>query len=730
MATPSWYTPDPNAPAPAPVAANNGPPPAWYQPEAQPAAPAQSSDYGIGKNLLTGLARIPGVIASLPAVLAHTKHWADAQVENAATGGHETGADLDNANPVTRVLNKATNAVANAPFTLTGTTPYEPQTTGGKLGQAAVTGVGAGLLDPAADLSMLKSAPNFGKALVQLFKANAGNAAKTGAAAAAAEGAHEIAPDSGVLPVAAAMLTHSGAGLAADTARSGYRVVRPIVAPRAAAETAAANVLANAPHGPGVANPSSADIDKAVADTKATTDALGEGLDDYTAGGNIREDLQKRKDALLAQRSDAADTAYSAFRNEQPLEAVKLAPFMSRPSFQKAVKGASGAVIDEGGKPLTEFLDFNEAGDPVFRPNAAVPPDVLDRIKGQLDDQVSLAQPGTRDSRTKTMLRNQFVSFLDDQYPNTYPQTRADFAAASRPLDPLTSGPVSKVLDSETNFGRRSYAMPQDRIADTFLKSRAMRSDMDALVAGYGGDKQAAMSNLRENLVSKVQDAIDPTDGTLSQGAFDKAVRPYTRALGMWFPDLAKQFSTAKAAQGTLDLVRAQEKVADGIRGGALRDQSGVVTKGSFTKWLEGNAKTLAKTQDNNAVVRLRSIANALPETPGAGAEAAVEGIPAAVGFSMGGSEAGIFGAMFHKIPEALAGPQMAKFKEEYSRLIEDAVTNPSVRNNLAHRINSRPRGQTPLQAVGQAVLARLKGAAAKAPLAATSAGVFPPTQR
>jgi len=36
--------------------------------------------------------------------------------------------------------------------------------------------------------------------------------------------------------------------------------------------------------------------------------------------------------------------------------------------------------LDEGGEPLTHYWDFDQSGDPVLRPNAALPPDVLHRV--------------------------------------------------------------------------------------------------------------------------------------------------------------------------------------------------------------------------------------------------------------------------------------------------------------------------------------------------------------
>ena len=102
----------------------------------------------------------------------------------------------------------------------------------------------------------------------------------------------------------------------------------------------------------------------------------------------------------------------------------------------------------------------------------------------------------------------------------------------------------------------------------------------------------------------------------------------------MHFPGFAKKWGDAQAAQATLDNLTVQHGLAQDVASGGLRDQSaGVITRASAQKWLARNADALGKTQGSATLMRLKTIAGALASTmPGAGAEAAMEALPAAAG--------------------------------------------------------------------------------------------------
>jgi hypothetical protein len=682
---PKWYTPeatqqaDPNVPLPG-----------WYEREpGQPAPAAKDDPYGVVKNIATAVAKVPGAIIGTPHVLAHAVNWGQAQVDNGlsafikAIGGtplpNETGADLDK-----RGLNShlpSPESVDNVVFGATGTTPYQPTSPGGKVGQAALTAGIAGLVDPAADLSAAKNAWGALKALLP-------NASKTAVAGGAAQGTQELFPNTPGLAALTAFLTHAGVGVTAPVAKAGFgNTVAPLLSPTARGRMGAGKVLTEVDNSqPGLATPSVAEVGAAKGDVGAATKDIGVGQDDYDAGGTLRDALQGRSDALNKTRSEAGDRAFNAFREEQPLEGAKLAPFMKAPEFRAAVKAASAGKLNRLEDPLTDFWDFNEAGDPILKPNAAVPPDVLHRIKTKIDDAIGGAK-GKSDRADLLELQRHYTGLLDNEYAGTYPAARGEFAANSRPLDALETGPTEKVLDSEMRPGRvRSYSMPQDKVVRSYLQQNSTsRSSFDNLIGAFGGDKDHALSAIQENLVSKVQDAINP-DGTLSQASFERAVRPYTKAIGMWFPELGKKFSTAQAAQKTFETVTEQKGLADSISNNALRGDGDFITPKSAAAWLNKNSDALERTQSPAAVMRLQQIVKALPDDPASGMQAAVEAAPMLVGGAVGGAEGGVLGGITHKIPAALAAPLLKRYYAEYNRSIEAAFTDPAYATSLAQK--------------------------------------------
>jgi hypothetical protein len=567
--------------------------------------------------------------------------------------------------------------------------PYEPESFVGKLLQAGVTGAGAGLIDPAALFGAVKGGATGAQALAGALEGAGTRAAKMAIASDAANATQQAFPNDPGLAALAAVAAHGAAGTAAPIAKAGYRSsIAPLVSPTARGRIAAGNALADVDHAqPGLANPTTAEIDTAKNNVKTATGNIGVGQDDYDAGGALRDQLQTRKDALTTARSTAAKDAYGVFREQPPMPGQELAPFMQSPAFRAAIKAASAGRLNRGLDPLTTLFHFDEAnaGEPTLIPNAAVPPDVLQRIKGKLDDAIGGAK-GT-DKADLVDLKDRFVSAIDARYPQTYPPTREEFATNSRPLDPLETGPTAKVLDSENRFGTRVYSMAQDKVVRSYLQQNsASVSSVKNLVDSFGGDKNAALGALQDNLVSKVQDAIN-SDGTLSQQAFERAVRPYTKALNMHFPELARKFSTAQGAQKAYELVQEQKSLADDIGANrALRGGDNFVTRDSAMKWLDQNEASLEKTQSKAAVMRLRKIAEALPDDPASGAQAAVEAAPMLVGGAAGGLEGGVLGGITHKIPAAIAAPLLKRYYESYSQAVEKAFTDPATAADLASK--------------------------------------------
>jgi hypothetical protein len=733
---PSWYTPEPTAPPPQPsppATSSSAPLPDWYTPEAPPAVTTtqpQPQDWGVAKNFLTGLLRAPGAVIGVPQVLEHTKNWAEAKLGNLVTGDNLSGADIDKADPVQMTLPSPSD-VDRVVFGAAHVTPYEPTSVGGKIGQAVVTGAGAGLVDPAAIVGDLSRGAPLLRTFLDVAAKAAPNAIKTGVAAGSANAVGQLIPNPAIA-AGAAFLAHAGLSGAEQVAKTGGGVLadttRQVLAPTKQGQIEAGRSLAGVDNsGTGaMAAPSAADLATAGGDVTKATDAIGPGLPDWQAGSMLRSGLQTRTDALKAARSATADTAFDAFRAQQPLPAEQLQPFMRSPSFKKALGSANGAVLDEGGEPLTNYFGFSDDEDlPSYLTGKAIPPDVLHRVGSQLGDAVKSAEPGSAAQRTATMLNSRFNTFLEQQYPASgdfpgYSAIRQGYADASRPLDPMSYGPVEKVLGADRQFGQSRYTFPDERIPDLFLRSNATRADLGQLVDAFGGDKDAATAALQQHLAGVAQSAVQP-DGTLDTAAFDKAMQPYQKSLGgvgMYFPQLAQKFANAKAAQSTLGTMQTQRSLADDVTGGALRDQSGAVTGPSFNKWLSANKDAIAQSQHPAAVMRLQSIGHALQTTnPGELADTLKsEWAPTALGMATGGLEGGVLGTLLHKSTQAAFGGLDAKRQAAFSAAIERATMDPDYAARLLQNAGKSAGGGSPARALVRAIAAT--------PIATTTAAV------
>lgn len=147
-------------------------------------------------------------------------------------------------------------------------------------------------------------------------------------------------------------------------------------------------------------------------------------------------------DQLIAKGDADSVPLYDAFRAENPVPAEKIAPFMSSPTFRSALSRATTTALDRGENPMADLIDYNEAGDPISVKGGAFPPQTLDQIKQGIDD-TWLAAKATGDrgaTSTANNLRSRFLGFMDEQYPNTYPQARAAFAGPAVSRDAIQQG--------------------------------------------------------------------------------------------------------------------------------------------------------------------------------------------------------------------------------------------------------------------------------------------------
>ena len=486
---PDWYQPETPeeialASKPTVALAGNDPHLSWYTPDPDPPnaaakkqqpAPAPDNPWAdVRNNVMTGLERVPGAILGTPRLLAHADDWVGAALENGAgalagNDPHLSADDLDKQNPFMSIL-PSSGAVDSAVFKATGTKPYTPQTPYGRIGQALVTGAGAGLVDPAADIGAASN-------VWRVFKQLAGNAAKTGAAAGAAEGSQEILPNTPALAAAAALATHGGINLANATAgRVLASTARQIFRPSAAGKMEAANVLDGIDNSlPGIAQPTDANLAGATDDVASATGAWGPGLEPWQAGSDLRDALQSRVDNLTEART-AATAPLLAARDASP-NLVDIDPVLSM--IGRKLGTAAGAQADA----------INGALSDLKMPSGALRQqgDQLAASRQAINSRISAATWAGDNATASHLLdiRNALDAQVNAAVPEAgqFNQTFADY---SRPLDPMQFGPVGKMLDRD-RFNSR-YTFPDERIPDLFLRSPATRTDLNRLVSAFGGN--------------------------------------------------------------------------------------------------------------------------------------------------------------------------------------------------------------------------------------------------
>jgi hypothetical protein len=661
----------------------------------------------IAQNVATGLADIPGAIGSLPHVLGHVANWAAAKAANNGLLGdvprrNYTGAELDEVNPITRHLPTAEDINKGMYSYLDtvshdlggdGFTPYAPTSGAGRAGQAMVTAAGAGALDPAADVGAAKQLWNIGK------QALSGGAAEI---------AQSIDPDNPILGPIAAMLTHgalstTGKGVAAANESLG----RPFYAPTQAGIDAAGTKLAGIDNaaGAGIANPTAADILGQQGNVGATTGAIGTGQSVPTAMEGLQDTLATRQAALDKARTDAAAPFYAKFRAELPVIPENMPRDLAAlPAFRPAIESAETDMLNGAnkgnnpyGSPTTTYTDYDAAGDPVTR-TGALTPDLLGRTARKLNIQAATARRTDSDSAAGLTAASSDVSnFLNRAYPNSYPAAQKAFADASRPLDVFDNPAVARAIDQNTNKVGTPLGYTQDpaSLLNTVAKSANPGTVVSQFIDAAGGDPASVTSPIRQAIVGQLHEAgaIDPKTGEVNAKLLDQTVKPYLPTLGMYLPELVDQFGTAKAAQATLDNMRAQAWLAGDIQSGGMRNADGSVTGKSMGAWIRQNRKDLEQTQTGAAMMRLDQIQKAIGDAPGGAADGVAEEVlPGIISHHIGGSENAILTMMAaHKVTGAVVNPLLTKFRNAYSAEIERATTDPAHAQRIIEAAARRP---------------------------------------
>jgi hypothetical protein len=167
--------------------------------------------------------------------------------------------------------------------------------------------------------------------------------------------------------------------------------------------------------------------------------------------------------------------------------------------------------------------------------------------------------------------------------------------------------------------------------------------------------------------------------------------------------------------------LQAQSSLMDGVAGGSMRntgDTSGVVTKGSFDKWLNTNRQTLSDNQDKSAVMRLQHIRSALPQNPLTSVQSMKDLLPQALGMYLGGSEGAVNMHLMPQLMQATIGKRVQQFGNFYSQAIERAVRDPVYAKSLTDRMAKKPMGLSDTKALAQGLWSDFKQTGRMAPVA------------
>jgi hypothetical protein len=709
-------------------------PPAPGSPQAQDQAAAAQSDHPVLDNAVTAISRVPGAILGTPRAVRRLASGAIAWGLNRFDHGDRTADSVDAFFPqnpylagptseqvddtVTHGVQAADRAVGLPEFQ-----PYKPVTLSGKIGQAALTAGLGGLVDPLADAGAVTKA---GK-LWQLLR----NGAAGGAAEFAAD---KLAPNSPMAQFLAAAAAHSLLGAAGTTAATTYEAgARPFLRPGAAGVTKAGEAIAETPITGAVASPSRLDVDRTLGDVADITGGVAPGMEPGAAGAQARDFLQSRTDRIADIADEAASPYYDKFRQELATTPPELAEtgLLSRPGVRKAMRDAGTDMANLNRPSHAEWVDLNEAGEPTIK-GGAYTPDLLQRTGSTLKDMAASARAKGRSQRAGALTGASvdLRDYLYDRYPSL---KEADQVMLQRmaPNAPFEDPMVARALSRPpAAFGVQPdyYQQPQ-QLFDAIAKSSDPGTVMDKFIQAAGGYPASPnlMEPIRQGIIGDLRNkgVIQP-NGEFNAKAYDAAVRPYLPTIGMYMPEIGREFENARSAQRTLDTIREQRAVSQDIATGGLRDKNEVITGQSLTRWIDQNEDALERTQSKQAVYRLRQIAKALGDEPGGAAQQAIaEGGPALVGGIVGGADPGILGAMgVGPVMNKLTGDRLAAFHDAYSKAIERAIVDPAYAQEIIAKASRRPRtvrnGRAIREAFGEQALRSLNQGAIS--VSATSA--------
>ena len=225
--------------------------------------------------------------------------------------------------------------------------------------------------------------------------------------------------------------------------------------------------------------------------------------------GSDGSDFLARSQSILDAQANA-DPLYARFRELPPIprasnltgratgEAGRAAPsaqtmrleaFFDNPLFARAAKQSSASALSRNG--IVMDIDNN------------LTPDVLDRIKRTIDEQINTAQRRADSTAVGDLvaLSRRYVAFLDDEYPGVYSAARRAYGGPAKQEEALELG-EGLIRDAEA---RRAPEAVTQRVAEM---------SEDELAAFRVGVARSIVNRIRETPTPLIRNAGDPVDMT------------------------------------------------------------------------------------------------------------------------------------------------------------------------------------------------------------------------
>lgn len=208
--------------------------------------------------------------------------------------------------------------------------------------------------------------------------------------------------------------------------------------------------------------------------TDESVQNVQEAIRSNIGSGRVRPTLE----ALEEARKQASEPLYEAFRNQRPVTAARFNEegFGNSPTFVRAFEDAIESALDSNDQEVATQLNRalttggrDRRGNPNLRinPDASLSPELLNRVKMQLDRRIGQLLDGANPDRARAReiisLRDRYVQTLDRIYPDTYAAARAAYAGSSANITALRRGrelfktDIEELQELVKNMGESEY---------------------------------------------------------------------------------------------------------------------------------------------------------------------------------------------------------------------------------------------------------------------------------